>query len=98
MPVPFRTLAFGIRISFMIAEENHGAHSAQVTMRLVLPDASLRITHLGPDFALLASPSDHPPCEASILLRVDDSQSQWRVRLPEGISKSSTRVALGVAE
>lgn len=82
----------------MIAEQNYGAHSAQVKMRLVLPDTTLRITHLGPDFALVESPPDHPPCEASISLQVDDSQSQWPVRLPDGISRGSTRVALALCE
>ncbi len=76
------------------AEHNYGAHSAQVKMRLVLPAASIRITHLGPDFVLVESPADHPPCEASILLRVDDSETQWSVRLPNGISERSKRVAL----
>jgi hypothetical protein len=82
----------------MIAEQNYGAHSAQVKMRLVLDGTSIRITHLGPDFVLVESPTDHPPCEASILLGVDDSQTQWRVRLPEGISKGSKRVALALGE
>lgn len=82
----------------MIAEQNYGAHSAQGKMRLVLPDTSLRITHLGPDFALVESPPDHPPCEASISLQVDDSRSQWRVRLPDGLSRGSTRVVLAVSE
>jgi hypothetical protein len=51
---------------------------------------------MGPDFVLVESPIDHPPCEASILLRVDDSESQWQVRLPEGISKDLKRVALAL--
>ncbi len=67
-------------------------------MRLVLPDITLRITHLGPDFALVESPPNHPSCEAAISLQVDDSKSQWRVRLPDGTSKGSNRVALAVAE
>jgi hypothetical protein len=82
----------------MIAEQNYGAHSAQVKMQLVLKDISLRITHLGPDYALLETPPDHPPCEASISMRVDDNQTEWRVRLPDGISKSSNRVGLAVAD
>jgi hypothetical protein len=53
---------------------------------------------MGADFLLLESPTDHPPCQAIILLRVDDSERQWKVRLPEGISKSSTRVALALSE
>jgi hypothetical protein len=81
----------------MRAEQNYGAHSAQVKMQLILADLCLRITHLGPDYALVEMPPDHPPCEASISMRVDDNQTEWRVRLPEGISRSSKRVALAVA-
>ena len=82
----------------MIAEQNYSAHSDQVKMRLVLQDTSLRITHLGPDFALVESPADYPPCDASIMLRVDDSETRWQVRLPDGISAGSTRVALAPGE
>jgi hypothetical protein len=82
----------------MIAEQNHGAHSARVKMRLIVGGAAIRITHMGPDFLLIDAPGDLPPCEASILLRVDDTESQWKVRLPEGISRDSNLVALALAE
>ena len=82
----------------MIAEQSYGAHSAQVKMRLLINGAVIRITHMGPDFLFVESPTDHPPCQASILLRVDDSESQWEVRLPDGISKHSKRVALALIE
>jgi len=64
-------------------------------MRLIVEGASLRVTQMGPDFLLVESPANHAPCEASLLLRVDESESQWKVRLPEGISKGTNRVALG---
>jgi len=67
-------------------------------MRLIVNGTSIRITHMGPDFLFVESPTDHPPCEGSIMLRVDDSESQWGVRLPEGISKDSKRVALALRE
>ncbi len=81
----------------MIAEQNHGAHSAQVKMRLIVAGAVIRITHMGPDFVRVETPTDLPPGEASISLKVDDRESQWRVRLPEGMSKASHRVALALS-
>ena len=42
--------------------------------------------------------SEYPPGEASILLKVDDSESRWNVRLPDGISASSKRVAIALSE
>lgn len=67
-------------------------------MRLILSGTVIRITHMGSDFVLIESPTDLPPCEACIVLRVDESESEWKVRLPEGISRNSKRVALAVCE
>ncbi len=82
----------------MVAEQNYGAHSAKVEMRLMINGASIGITHMGRDFVLIESPADYPPCEASILLKVDDSESRWQVKLPDGISKNSKRVLLALPE
>jgi hypothetical protein len=81
----------------MSAEQSYGPHSAQVKMRLIVNGTTIRITHMGPDFLLVETPTDHPPCEASISLRVDESERQWQVKLPEGISRSSKRVALALS-
>jgi hypothetical protein len=47
-----------------------------------------------PDYLLLDAPADHPPGPASILLRVDQSERRWDIRLPDGISAASKRVAI----
>jgi hypothetical protein len=49
---------------------------------------------MGPDYIIVNSDADHPPCDASIILQVDDSERRWDVRLPDGISSRSKRVAL----
>lgn len=82
----------------MIAEQNHGAHSAQVEMRLIINGTCIGITHMGRDFVLVETPAEHPPCEAFIQLRVDESETQWKVKLPHGISSDSNRVALALTE
>jgi hypothetical protein len=56
----------------MIAEQNEGAHSARVEMRLFINGISLGITHMGPDFVLVECPADHPPGQAFVFLKVDD--------------------------
>jgi hypothetical protein len=53
---------------------------------------------MGSDFLFVESPTDHPPCEGSIVLRIDESESRWKVRLPEGISRESRRVVLALSE
>ncbi|HUA67144.1 MAG TPA: hypothetical protein VMA13_01235 [Candidatus Saccharimonadales bacterium] len=78
----------------MTTEQNYGAHSAQVEMRLIVNGSSIGITHMGRDFVRLESSGQYPPGEATILLRVDQSESRWKVRLPDGISAESRRVAI----
>ena len=82
----------------MIAEQNYGAHSAQVEMRLIVNGTSIGITHMGRDFVVVESPTEYPPGKASIFMKVDESESRWNVRLPDGISAGSKRVAVAVSE
>ena len=81
----------------MIAEQNYGAHSAQVEMRLIVNGVSIGITHMGPDFLFIELASDHPAGDATIVLQVDQSERRWNVRLPDGISAGSKRVAITLA-
>jgi len=82
----------------MITEQNYGAHSARVEMRLIVNGTSIGITHMGRDFVIVESPAEYPPGEASILLKVDESENRWNVRLPNGMSVNSRRVAIAVSE
>jgi hypothetical protein len=70
------------------------AHSAEVEMRLLIDGESLGVGQLGPDFVLLDEVVAHPPCDAVIEMRIDEEESRWPVRLPEGIT--SERVPLGL--
>ena len=67
-------------------------------MRLLIDGRPIVITHMGRDFILVDDPAEHAPCEAEIVMKVDDSESQWKVKLPEGMSRASRRVTLAVAE
>ncbi len=67
-------------------------------MRLIVNGTSIGITHMGRDFVIVESPTEYPPSKASILLKVDESESRWNVRLPDGISAGSKRVAIAVSE
>lgn len=77
---------------------NQGGHSAQVTMRLLVNGFSLPVKQMGRDFLLVDSPANHPPTDASLILKVDQSERCWNVRLPEGISATSKRVAIAKGE
>ena len=73
---------------------SRGGHSADVAISLLLNGYSMPVAQLGPGFLLLDAPTDHPPCVASIALRVDQSERRWDVRLPDGISAGCKRVAI----
>lgn len=63
-------------------------------MRLLVNGLSLAVAQLGPDFVLLDAPTNHPPADARMVLQVDQSERTWNVRLPNGISAVSKRVAI----
>ena len=81
-------------LSSMFSGTSCGGHSAIVKMQLLCNGSSIPIAQMGPDYLILASAGDHPPCNASIVLKVDDSERRWDVHLPDGISARSKRVAL----
>ena len=66
-------------------------------MRLLVGERSLPVVQLGPDFLLVGEPMDLPPGEACMVMRVDESESQWKVYLPNGISAGTNRVAIMAA-
>jgi hypothetical protein len=73
---------------------SHGGHSADVRISLMFRGHSIPVAQLGPGFLLLDAPADHPPGPASIVLRVDQSERRWDIRLCDGISSASKRVAI----
>ena len=67
-------------------------------MQLVVNGLSIPVAQMGPDFLLLDTPVDCPPGLARIILEVDESKRDWAVRLPNGISRRSARVAIALPE
>ncbi|KAF0179750.1 MAG: hypothetical protein FD161_1092 [Limisphaerales bacterium] len=63
-------------------------------MRLLVNDLTVPVVQLGPDFLLLDAPVDLPAGDASVVMQVDQQERRWDVRLPEGSSAASRRVAI----
>ena len=76
---------------------SHGGHSALVKMRLLVNGDSIPVVQMGPDFLFVDAPINHPPGLASVVLQVDQSERRWNVRLPNGISTGSNRIAIATA-
>jgi hypothetical protein len=70
----------------MASSSSYRPHSAQVSMRLLVNGSALRIAQMGPDFLLVDSELAHGPSVAVIRMRVDASERQWEVNLPNGIA------------
>lgn len=66
-------------------------------MRLLVNGCSISVVQMGPDFLLVDAPINHPPGDASVILKVDESERRWNVRLPDGISAESKRVAIAAS-
>ena len=79
-------------------KSSQGGHSAQVKMKLLVNGSSIPVTQMGPDFLLVTDAIDHPAANASIVMKVDESERRWEVRLPNGISLGSKRVAISAVE
>ncbi|HWW02484.1 MAG TPA: hypothetical protein VNZ64_22490 [Candidatus Acidoferrum sp.] len=75
-----------------LQSSGQGGHSADVRINLVFNGQSIPVAQLGPGFLLLDAPADHPPGEASIVLRVDQIEERWNVLLPDGILAGTKRV------
>jgi hypothetical protein len=74
-----------------------GGHSARVTLQLLVGGGSMTVAQMGPDFLLVDEPIPHPPANAIVVMRVDESERRWNVHLPHGISPGSPRVAIAAA-
>jgi len=49
---------------------------------------------MAPDFLFIEPGRGHPPGEAIVILRVDQSERRWTVRLPDGLRPGQKRVQL----
>ncbi len=66
-------------------------------MELLLESGCFPVGQLGPDFLLLKRAINHPPAEATLVVRVDQSERQWKIWLPEGMSAAARRVSISIA-
>jgi hypothetical protein len=78
----------------MAGNQKIHCYSARVHMELHLNGSVLAISHLGPDFFILAKPINHPPAQAEIVMSVDGRERRWWVELPAGVSVASRRTSI----
>jgi hypothetical protein len=63
-------------------------------MELRLHGSVLAISHLGPDYLILAEPIEHPPTRAEIAMSMEGREGHWAVWLPDGLSVASRRTSI----
>lgn len=67
-------------------------YSAEVQLRLIVNDREYALSQIGPDSIAPREPIALLPCEADVVMDVDDHRKVWRVWLPDGISPEDTFV------
>ena len=67
-------------------------------MELTLHGRTLSVGQLGNDFLLLNEPVEMPAGDATLRVRIDESEQFWKVKVPEGTSAFSNRVRLAIAD
>lgn len=60
-------------------------------MLLLIDGVSLRIAQMGPEFIVVDADRAHASGQASVRMRVDDSEREWDVYLPQGIAAGGSQ-------
>ena len=50
------------------------------------PGWTHKLSSIGPDGISLREPAELPPCDAEVVMHVNDQERRWAVYLPDGIS------------
>ena len=69
-------------------------HSAEVALSLITAHGTIRLAQIGPDYVIVAKPLDLPPCDAEIVMLIDEFEQRWPVRLIDGIRSSDEQTAV----
>ncbi len=67
-------------------------YSSTVEMYLDIGGLRHDVSHMGPEFSILAKPVNCSPCEGIVGLTVNGRLKQWPVRLPGDSSEGTNRV------
>ena len=61
-------------------------YSSCVHLELVVGDRVYELHAIGPGTIRLREPAELPPCNAQVVMHVDDHEDRWLVYLPDGLS------------
>ena len=67
-------------------------YSAYVRLNLLVGGETLELAAIGPGGIRLREHTELPPCDAEVIMYVDDFERRWPVYLPDGISANSHEV------
>jgi hypothetical protein len=76
----------------MNSTSNPTGYSAEVRLHLIVGDRIFELASIGPQRIRLCELAELPPCDAEVVMHVDDFERRWQVYLPDGISPDSREV------
>jgi hypothetical protein len=59
-------------------------YSSHVQLYLEMSGRTIALSEIGPGFVSLREPTDIPPGDAEVVMRIDDHETRWSVELPNG--------------
>ncbi|MCE9554984.1 MAG: hypothetical protein K8T91_16640 [Planctomycetes bacterium] len=66
---------------------SYSGYSSKVDLSLIIGDKELSLSHVGRSGVIVCEPCEPiPPCDAKIVVKIDDAVSIKNVFLPQGIA------------
>jgi hypothetical protein len=59
-------------------------HSAAVTLRFIVGDASFELGQVGPEMLIFQQDCELPPCDGEVVMTIDGREYRTQVQLPDG--------------
>ncbi len=60
------------------------AHSAVVTLKLIVRSETYELAQVGPELLIFVDPISLPPCEGEVLMTIDGRVYRQKISLPDG--------------
>lgn len=68
----------------------HTTHSAAVTLRFIVGEASYELGQVGPEMLIFQDDCEVPPCDGEVVMTIDGREYRTKVQLPDGRKRDAS--------